>query len=91
MDMLGDAANIDGAVIVRPGEDGFDLIAQVRQLPAASACCLPALALTAYARSEDRARSLQCGFQVHLSKPINPVELAAAVLALAQESSGMAS
>lgn len=58
----------------------------------ASARRVPAAALTAYARtSEDRARALQCGFQVHLSKPINPVELAAAVLALAQDGSGMAS
>jgi len=45
---------------------------------------LPAAALTAYARSEDRAKTLQSGFEMHLAKPIDPVELASAVKALAR-------
>jgi CheY-like chemotaxis protein len=43
----------------------------------------PAAALTAYARTVDRTRSLKAGFQMHLSKPVQPTELAAAVLVLA--------
>jgi CheY-like chemotaxis protein len=43
---------------------------------------LPATALTAYARSEDRVRALQCGFNMHLSKPIDPEQLMAAVVTL---------
>jgi CheY-like chemotaxis protein len=45
---------------------------------------MPAAALTAYARSEDRARTLRSGFQIHLSKPIDPGELMAAMAALAK-------
>jgi CheY-like chemotaxis protein len=44
----------------------------------------PAAALTAYARSEDRAKTLQGGFEMHLAKPIDPVELASAVKALSR-------
>jgi PAS domain S-box-containing protein len=66
-----------------PGMDGFELLARVRQSPVESWRDIPAAALTAYARSEDRTRSLKSGFQIHLSKPIDPVELVAAVVALA--------
>ncbi|MBA3888881.1 MAG: response regulator [Acidobacteria bacterium] len=66
-----------------PGMDGLALIERIRVLPDPERSRIPALALTAYARSEDRARALERGFQVHLAKPINPSELAAAVLALA--------
>jgi CheY-like chemotaxis protein len=45
---------------------------------------VPAAALTAYARSEDRARALRSGFHMHLSKPIDPSELMAAVATLAK-------
>jgi CheY-like chemotaxis protein len=45
---------------------------------------VPAAALTAYARSEDRAKTLQGGFEMHLAKPVDPVELASAVKALAR-------
>lgn len=45
---------------------------------------IPAAAVTAYARSEDRAKSLRSGFELHLAKPIDPVELVAAVRARAQ-------
>jgi CheY-like chemotaxis protein len=45
---------------------------------------LPAAALTAYARSEDRAKTLRSGFEMHLAKPIDPSELIAAVASLAR-------
>jgi len=65
------------ADIGMPGEDGFDLIIQIRALPAELGGNTPAVALTAYARSEDRERALSTGFQVHLAKPIEPDDLVA--------------
>jgi len=70
-----------------PGMDGFQLIKQIRQMTDASLRGIPAAALTAYARSGDRARSLRSGFEMHLAKPIDPAELVAAVGALARRSS----
>ncbi len=66
-----------------PEADGYTLIHQVRSLPAHQGGNLPAAALTAFARSEDRCRALASGFQIHLSKPIEPAELLAAVASLA--------
>jgi PAS domain S-box-containing protein len=65
-----------------PKTDGFRFIEQVRTHPNASVRKIPAAALTAYARSEDRVKSLRAGFQMHLSKPIDPAELVSAVVAL---------
>jgi PAS domain S-box-containing protein len=65
--------------------DGFDLMRRVRRLSDPVLRDIPAAALSAYARSEDRARALRSGFEVHLSKPVNPVELVAAVAALARK------
>jgi CheY-like chemotaxis protein len=65
-----------------PGTDGFELIRRIRQSPDGAIRAVPAAALTAYARSEDRTRTLRSGFQLHLSKPIDPGELVAAVEAL---------
>jgi len=62
-----------------PGEDGYQLIAKVRALPAERGGAIPAIALTAYASSQDRQRALSNGFQNHLAKPIEPVELAQVV------------
>ena len=45
---------------------------------------MPAAALTAYARSEDRVKALKAGFQIHLAKPIDPAELVATIVALAK-------
>jgi CheY-like chemotaxis protein len=67
-----------------PSMDGFELIQALRSSDVAAAREIPAAALTAYARSEDRARSLQSGFEMHLAKPIDPAELIAAVNALAR-------
>ena len=64
--------------------DGYALIRQVRQLPSAAARAVPALALTAFARSEDRRRALSEGFQMHLAKPVDPSEFASAVATLAR-------
>jgi signal transduction histidine kinase/ActR/RegA family two-component response regulator len=64
--------------------DGFELIQRIRQWPERSIREMPAAALTAYARSEDRQRALRSGFQMHLAKPIDPGELVAAVAALAR-------
>jgi PAS domain S-box-containing protein len=66
-----------------PGMDGFALIQRIRQMEGA-ARELPAAALTAYARSEDRAKALRLGFEMHLAKPIDPSELIAAVSSLAR-------
>jgi CheY-like chemotaxis protein len=46
---------------------------------------MPAAALTAHARSEDRAHALRCGFQLHLAKPIDPGELMEAIASLANQ------
>jgi PAS domain S-box-containing protein len=58
------------------GEDGYALIRHVRQLPAESGGRMPAAALTAYARPEDRRRVLEAGFSEHVSKPVDLVQLA---------------
>jgi PAS domain S-box-containing protein len=58
-----------------PGEDGFSLIRRVRALAPERGGATPALALTAYARDEDRLRALSAGFQEHLAKPVNAEEL----------------
>ena len=67
-----------------PEADGYALIAQIRALSAQSGGQTPALALTAYARSEDRQRALDAGFQNHLAKPIAPAKLVAALRELAE-------
>ncbi|MBE9012198.1 PAS domain-containing protein [Pseudanabaenaceae cyanobacterium LEGE 13415] len=58
-----------------PGEDGFQLIQQLR----AQGSTIPAIALTAYAREEDRRASLAAGFQAHVTKPIEPTDLFKAI------------
>jgi signal transduction histidine kinase/ActR/RegA family two-component response regulator len=63
-----------------PEQDGYDLIRAVRSLPDQTKANLPAIALTAFARAEDRTRALLAGFNVHMSKP---VELAELLIALA--------
>ena len=66
-----------------PHVSGFELIRRVRQSPNPRIRNIPAAALTAYARSEDRINSLRSGFQRHMSKPIDPSELMGAIAALA--------
>lgn len=69
-----------------PEKDGFEFIRRIRQLPEGKS--VPAAALTALARSEDRMRSLQAGFQTHLAKPVAPAELVAVVRSLAALNGG---
>jgi signal transduction histidine kinase/CHASE3 domain sensor protein/ActR/RegA family two-component response regulator len=70
------------ADIGMPGEDGYSLMRKIRKLPSRSGGTVPALALTAYARPEDRARALTAGFQQYVAKPVEPDELAAVVAEL---------
>jgi CheY-like chemotaxis protein len=69
--------------IAMPGEDGYSLIRQVRALEAFQEGVLPAIALTAYAGEAERVQALEAGFQMHVSKPVDPFELAAVVASLA--------
>jgi signal transduction histidine kinase/ActR/RegA family two-component response regulator len=62
--------------------DGYALIRQIRQHEAEHGGFLPAIALTGYARADDRARALAAGFQMHVSKPVEPAALTAAIAAI---------
>ena len=66
-----------------PGEDGYGLVRRVRALGPGRGGDVPAVALTAYARLEDRLRAMQHGFQMHAAKPIEPAELVLIVATLA--------
>lgn len=70
--------------LAMPCEDGYSLIAKVRALEATSGGQIPAVALTAYVRIEDRTRALAAGFNMFVPKPIEPVELVAAIANLAE-------
>jgi PAS domain S-box-containing protein len=65
-----------------PEVDGFELLSRVRALGREHGGHLPAVALTAFARSEDRLRALEAGFSAHISKPVEPSELIATVASL---------
>jgi signal transduction histidine kinase/ActR/RegA family two-component response regulator len=84
LQMLG-AERLDVLVsnIGLPDQDGYGLIRQVRQYEVEHGGFLPAVALTGYARAEDRARSLAAGFQAHISKPVEPAELTAVIAIIA--------
>ncbi len=62
-----------------PEEDGYALIRKIRALHPNQGGKIPAIALTAYARSEDRTQAILAGFHLHVSKPVNPTELATMV------------
>jgi PAS domain S-box-containing protein len=66
-----------------PGEDGYSLIERVRALGPEHGGQVPSVALTAYARVEDRVTAILAGFQMHLAKPVEPAELIAMVASLA--------
>jgi CheY-like chemotaxis protein len=76
--------------IAMPEEDGLSFIRRLRALPAGSGGDVPAIALTAYARVEERTRSLEAGFDRHLAKPVEAAELVAAVRDLANAPRGAA-
>ena len=67
-----------------PQVDGFQFLEQVRRHPDESVRHVPAAALTAYARSDDRVKALRAGFNIHLAKPIDPAELVTTIAALAK-------
>jgi signal transduction histidine kinase/CheY-like chemotaxis protein len=67
-----------------PGEDGYELIRKIRSLPDVKARKVPALALTAYARAEDRWKALRAGYLMHIPKPLEPSELITAIENLAR-------
>jgi PAS domain S-box-containing protein len=66
-----------------PEIDGYELLRRVRVLRSPHGRKIPAIALTAFARSEDRTRALRAGFLVHVSKPVEPAELVATVASVA--------
>lgn len=65
-----------------PDEDGYMLIEKVRSLDAERGGRIPAVALTAYARVEDRLRALAAGYNMHVPKPVEPAELAMVIASL---------
>jgi PAS domain S-box-containing protein len=67
-----------------PEMDGFELIQRIRNSPNPAIRNLPAAALTAFARSEDRTKALRSGFEMHLAKPVDPGELVASIVTLAR-------
>jgi PAS domain S-box-containing protein len=69
-----------------PGEDGYELIRRLRALPAESGGRTPAVALTAYARTEDRLRAMRAGFEMHVSKPVELTELVVVIANLVRRS-----
>jgi PAS domain S-box-containing protein len=71
-----------------PGMDGYELMRRVRRAPSSGGTRVQAIALTAFARPEDRKRALDSGFDVYLSKPIEPHELVAQVRLLAERPAG---
>jgi CheY-like chemotaxis protein len=66
-----------------PFEDGYELIRKVRALPEVNGGRVPAVALSAYARPEDRMKALRAGYQMHVAKPVQLNELVSIVASLA--------
>ena len=80
-------ADIDVLVshLQMPDEDGYELIAKVKAIADEKGIRLTALAVTAHAKAEDRARALQAGYQAHVPKPVDPGELVLIVANLAAQ------
>lgn len=62
-----------------PGEDGYSLVRRIRRMPPDEGGAIPAVSLTAHARSEDRARAIESGFQEYLTKPVDAARLIATI------------
>ena len=89
MDLLErDRVNVLLADIAMPGEDGYTLLRKVRASNGPHIASVPAAAITALARDEDRQQALQAGFQLHLAKPIDTRSLVSAVASLGFVSAG---
>jgi CheY-like chemotaxis protein len=82
--LASEVPNVLVADLGMPQTDGFQLIEQIRRHADRAVRDIPAAALTAYARSDDRVKALRAGFQIHLAKPIDPSELVTTVAALAR-------
>ena len=67
-----------------PGEDGYSFIKRVKTWMRETGAWIPAVALTAYARSEDRMKALAAGYQIHVPKPVEPAELITVLLSLVE-------
>ena len=67
-----------------PDVDGYELLREIRRLDASAAGGVPAIALTAYARAEDRLLAFRAGYQAHVAKPVDPNELLATIVDLAK-------
>jgi signal transduction histidine kinase len=81
---MGDIPDVLISDIGMEGESGFDLIRRVRERPPSKGGRVPAAALTAYTRAEDRRDVLGAGFELHMRKPIEPEELVSMVATLAK-------
>lgn len=73
-----DGGDVSGDSIV----DGYELIRNVRALPTECGGRVPAVALTAYARAENRLRAVRAGYRMHITKPVEAAELVALVASL---------
>jgi PAS domain S-box-containing protein len=86
LDLLTDATGPRPDILISdlsmPGEDGINLIRKLREWERAHGGALPAVALTAFGRAQDRIRALEAGFQTHVSKPAEPAELIIVVSSL---------
>ena len=71
--------------LAMPEEDGFSLISKVRELEGQSSRQIPAVALTALVRIEDRTRALAAGFNMFVPKPVQPSELITTIANLGQD------
>ncbi len=78
-----EAADVLICDIGMPGMDGYSLIQHIRRMPDPRVARIPAIALTAFARPEDRTHALRSGYQAHLVKPMEPSELIATVASFA--------
>jgi CheY-like chemotaxis protein len=79
-----DVPDVVVADLGMPQVDGYQFIDRVRRHLNPRVREVPAAALTAYARSEDRTKALRAGFQIHLAKPIDPSELVTTIASLAR-------
>jgi CheY-like chemotaxis protein len=70
--------------IEMPGEDGYSLIRKVRALEPARGGKIPAIAVSAYGRTDDRARSVAAGYTMHVPKPVDPEELTTLIAGVVQ-------
>lgn len=68
-----------------PDEDGYVLIRKIRQREAGYSKPIAAIALTAFAREEDRQQALSAGFHLHVAKPVEPLKLATALAEIAKQ------